>query len=170
MTAHALQGDRERCFEAGMEDYLSKPVNVDALAEALARCVPLARAPEVADAEVADAAVDRAVLAGFAEQLGEAGEEVLREVVAVYLEDTPALIDAMRAAASTGDLDVLDRSAHTLKSSSAVVGAMELSALCQRLEADARGGAVPDAPGRVEAVASAFDRARLELDGLQATA
>ena len=110
------------------------------------------------------------MLAGFAEQLGEGGEEVLQEIVAVFLDDAPSVIEEQRAAAAASDWPTLDRAAHTLKSSSATIGARDLSALCQRLEADARGGPVADAGARVEEIAAAFERVRVELGGLQASA
>src|SRR5439155_16296478 len=147
MTAHALQGDRERCFEAGMDDYLTKPLDLHALSEALERSAPLARSqdrepvgatvaasgagssrgdevapgdravPSRAGAEGSafGRAVDPTVLAGFAEQLGEGGEEVLQEIVAVFLDDAPSVIEEQRAAAAASDWPTLDRAAHTLK-------------------------------------------------------
>lgn len=81
----------------------------------------------------------------------------LAELVDTYLDDGATQVAALRAALTSGDSAELVRPAHTLKSSSASIGALGLAELCRTLEADARQGPVPDAAARVTAIAAAFD-------------
>jgi HPt (histidine-containing phosphotransfer) domain-containing protein len=89
--------------------------------------------------------------------------QFLDELVETYLSDADEQLDAMRSAAAIDDAAALLRPAHTLKSSSANVGALGLADQCRSLEADARAGAVPDMASRVAACASAFEAVRTEL-------
>ncbi|MBK7977644.1 MAG: hypothetical protein IPK07_31800 [Deltaproteobacteria bacterium] len=132
MTANAMSGDRERCVDAGMHDYLPKPVRIDELAAALGRCIarqggvdgrPLARAPLAAPiAAPVSADVEQAGTAGsFGAGLdsatltrlrAELGDELARSVLESYVEDTPPLVDALRAGLGSSDLDAVRRAAH----------------------------------------------------------
>lgn len=82
--------------------------------------------------------------------------EFVDELVDTYLGDAVVQLDAMRAAATAGDADALVRPAHSLKSSSANVGAMSLAEACRSLEADGRSGSVPDAAERVAGCETTF--------------
>lgn len=85
------------------------------------------------------------------------------ELVDTYLDDGAAQVAALREAARGGDVAAIVRPAHTLKSSSASVGALTVAELCRVLEADARAGVVADAAARADAVVEAFGVARDEL-------
>ena len=89
--------------------------------------------------------------------------EFLDELVDTYLEDSETQLAALRQAVADDDPAAILRPAHTLKSSSANVGAMTVSDLCRDLEADARTGVVPDMAARVEACAGALADARTAL-------
>jgi HPt (histidine-containing phosphotransfer) domain-containing protein len=93
--------------------------------------------------------------------------EFLAELVDTYLQDGAAQVEALRVAATSGDIEGVVRPAHTLKSSSASVGAMPLAELCRTLEADARSGHVPDLAARVAAVADAFTAASAALQAVE---
>ena len=95
--------------------------------------------------------LDEAVLTELTETTG--GDiGFVRELVETYLAETPAQLDAMTAAVEADDADALVRPAHTLKSSSATVGAMRLSSVARELEMAGRTGALePAVPGRLEA-------------------
>jgi HPt (histidine-containing phosphotransfer) domain-containing protein len=163
MTANAMMGDRERCFEAGMDDYVSKPIEVEMLVAALRRCSPLPAGAGRATSEGRSPAVDPTTLRSFARELGGGSAEIIAEIVEAFLQDTPELVAQMRAAVAARDPALLDRAAHTLKSSSATVGAMVLSARCRAIEEQARGGAAGDIGAAVEGVAQEFERVRMEL-------
>jgi HPt (histidine-containing phosphotransfer) domain-containing protein len=89
--------------------------------------------------------------------------EFVDELIDTYLADASLQLEAMQAAASTGDASALVRPAHSLKSSSANVGAMALADICRALEAAARTGDVPDASERVSDCDRAFADARAAL-------
>ena len=89
--------------------------------------------------------------------------EFIDELIETYLEDAVIQIEAMRGAAAAADPEAMVRPAHSLKSSSANVGAMALAEACRRLEADGRTGRVPDASERVDACEEAFAAARVAL-------
>jgi CheY-like chemotaxis protein/HPt (histidine-containing phosphotransfer) domain-containing protein len=147
MTGNTMPGDRERLLAAGMDGYLAKPVRRDILAEAVNKW--LVRDPEPTappeKSPVTDAAdpsppappdIDQVVLG----ELREIMEEAFPDLVHTYLRDTPALIIAMRDGIRDGDANGLRLAAHTIKSSSANMGAAQVAALAKELESIGRAG------------------------------
>jgi CheY-like chemotaxis protein len=109
MTAHVVKGDRERCLEAGMDEYVSKPIDSDKLFEAIEK---LTRLPGIAKSPAADSvAVDNTLLL----KAFDGDWNFLKEVVEVFLDDYPRLLDNLRRSFNEGDCDTFMRSAHSLK-------------------------------------------------------
>ncbi len=148
MTANAMHGDREKCLSAGMDDYISKPVRREALMTALSKCglpaTEIIVKQEKADVEELEIAIDKAVLQELKEIAGDAPEMVV-EIIDSYLEDAPRLLGEMSQAIEQEQAKLLRMSAHSMKSSSASVGAIKLSELCKELEYIGRGGATEGA-------------------------
>jgi CheY-like chemotaxis protein len=137
LTAHAMKGDRERYIEAGMDDYVSKPLNAKELFAALERRVPVTLhvPPEVpsrpsSSPSLGEEVWDRAAL--WERVAGD--EESLREVIALFLEDYPKLLAAIQAAIAIGDAKALFVAAHTLKGSAGNFAAKKVVDVALRLE------------------------------------
>jgi HPt (histidine-containing phosphotransfer) domain-containing protein len=128
MTAHALQGDREKCLAAGMDDYLTKPLKRSVLAEILGRWLP--SVVQTSAVEELPPAIDMTALANLAELMTEGVSEVLR----VYLSDTPNQLDAMDQAIAAADEETLRRAAHSVKSSSQSLGIIVMGRLAENVE------------------------------------
>jgi len=168
MTAHSLSGDRERYLGMGMDDYISKPVRVEELTAALERCQPHAHDGRTVGSSLAPDAVSRPTTAAidpvdlerFREMMGEAGTEL----IALFLEETLDLLAELREAVAKGDAESLQRVAHTLKGSSATLGAMRLSDLCKELEIMGRRGALEGAAEKVAQVETEYERVRVTLE------
>ncbi|HET6361756.1 MAG TPA: response regulator [Gemmatimonadota bacterium] len=160
MTAEAMEGDRQKCLAAGMEDYLVKPVTLDALRGALGKSHPVDRGIEESR-PVDRGALDDAVLAQLREDLG--GTAPVDQIVAVFLEKTPGILAELRDAVTRGDLEAVRRSAHTIKGTSATLGARALAETCGRLEEHARAGVVPDATASLSEIEEAYRTAEAAL-------
>jgi two-component system sensor histidine kinase/response regulator len=174
MTANALVGDREKCLAAGMDDYIAKPIKLDALAALLARWLktssrtsPAAAAGGAGAVATTGTMLDPVIFAQLSELMG--GD--LEDIIDTYLRDTSMQIAAMDRALAQRDLVALRRCAHSLKSSSAAVGAVAVQSTSLALEAQARiSEGFERAEGMVAAVRSEFELVRpLLLQKMAAT-
>jgi len=157
MTAYAYQTDLDRCLEAGMNGYITKPIRLEALVEVLRKVqgqVPHVVAPVEVKPSL-DVVLDRARMQDLVTNL----EDGLRDVIESYFEDTPLQIQKMQQAYESGDWETLQRVAHSLKSSSGIFGANKMVELCQALEKAAvkKSTSVPE---MIQAIAAAFEQAR----------
>ena len=142
LTAHAMEGERERCLAAGMDDFLAKPYRADELTALVDRWAGLG--PPVPCENAAGGAGDEGRLAARLASLrrfGErTGEDILGQVIADFLGRSQADLDAMAAALARADGAALADAAHSLAGSSGILGAGELARRCAGLEALARQG------------------------------
>ena len=134
MTANTMQGDRERCLEAGMEDYIGKPVRRNELIEALERSEGIKKTILRVDEPQTSAVIENSVLVELATSLGEGSGEVVCELIDVFLETSPAIIAAIEQDLSSCNFQGVRTSAHSLKSSAASLGALLLSDQAKELE------------------------------------
>ncbi len=136
MTASAMEGDRERCLAAGMDDYLAKPLRSEALAAVLARWLGAAPGEEAEVTAPAPRAaeLDSEILSHLVGMDESADFGLLEEVVDLLSRDTPPRLAQMRQAVATGDAPALRQAAHALKGSAATVGATAMAAMSARLE------------------------------------
>ena len=117
MTANSLQGDREKCMAAGMDDYVSKPVKTEDLQAALGRFSGIRDIERETEETGSPGAVDMSAMAGLRELEGESGESILGKLIDVFLENTPKVLDQARAALARRSGPLLERAAHSLKGS-----------------------------------------------------
>ncbi|MDD5297221.1 MAG: response regulator [Rhodocyclaceae bacterium] len=144
MTAHALTGDREVCLEAGMDEYVAKPIQVQALAAALENVTgvsqetlptkPLPKEPGEIPRRAGQSVYDKALML---DNIG--GDEALaRQLAQVFLESYGARLDDLRTAVRESDADKIFRNAHAIKGSVGVFAAEPALQAAQDLERSAR--------------------------------
>lgn len=146
MTANATHSDRQKCLESGMNDYISKPVRESQLIQALKNCplgekiTPILPENPNISSEIKLETIDENAFSKLLEMIGEDSYELLIDIINSYLEDGETLIQELEEGIKNRDLQQIYHSSHTLKSSSATLGALKLSKLCANLEAKGRNG------------------------------
>ena len=179
MTANALSGDRKRFLDAGMDDYIPKPVQIEELVEALWRSSPggipadallnglgqessrkelLMGFEEPADEPLDEACQKSVDLAVLRSMVGANQSDLIRELVAIYLDDAHANLIALEAATESHNVKALTASCHEFKGASANVGATELARRCRVLEYNAKDARLNDVPGLLMAIQDEFSR------------
>jgi signal transduction histidine kinase/CheY-like chemotaxis protein len=151
MTAHAMNGDRERCLSAGMDGYMSKPIDPAMLYATLEHEPAAIGPPGASDRTPAATSVDRALLM---ERLG-GDQQLLTDVVRLFLEDCPLRLAAIKSAVDARDAERLRTTAHAFKGAAGNLAATALFEATQTLE---RMGV----EGRLEAVEAAWRRLSME--------
>ena len=176
MTAHAMKGDRERCMEAGMDDYVSKPVRTQELVAVIERQLG-AKADRAVQAAVVEDEVGEEQAKGpiqtspekpsFDESaLGdrfEGDEETINAVVSTFLDDAPNQIRFLKEALETKDAEAVKQRAHSLKGASGNVGAPVLQALSLQAEDAGKAGDLDRAAAAIGEMDGAFEALKTAL-------
>jgi signal transduction histidine kinase/CheY-like chemotaxis protein/HPt (histidine-containing phosphotransfer) domain-containing protein len=174
MTANAMQGDRELCLQAGMNDYISKPVQVAELRAALERSGKEIRdwRLETSPSPVSNLhppAIDPSILENLRAGRPPGEPDLVSELIALYLEETPAQLRQIQDAVRARDAAGLRHAAHTLKGGSASLGALEMARLSAELEKIGRGGMVDGAAALLLQLEGEYARVCEALEALRAT-
>jgi two-component system, sensor histidine kinase and response regulator len=167
MTANAMQGERERCLAAGMDDYLTKPLRQRTLKDTLSRWVPGRPAtssdpdPGPANGARIGAGSDAQVLEdAIVIELEALDGDVLADLVALYFDDAAQRAADLADAVTRADADAVARMAHTLRGSSATLGAAHVARIASELERTAKAGDLAPCPALLEALHGALETTR----------
>jgi len=161
MTANAMTGDRERCIEAGMDDYIAKPVRMESLGAALERGAkgrdcPLEPEIRVVPIQAFDPEM---ILQMLPDDAGGAGELARQLSSSFFVDDVPDRLARLAAALAEGDAKSAGCESHTLKGASGTLGMPEVFALCTKIETAAKSGDLKAAAQHAVGLAATIERA-----------
>ena len=175
MTANAMAGDREKCLQAGMDDYIAKPVDAQALAGILEKWLPKNEnedqgsrteqkdeRPGVPAAEIQENTLVVFDKAAMLERLMD-DTELAQIVINGFLEDIPRQIQALKNFLEAGSVPDVERQAHTIKGAAANVGGEALRAVAFEIEKDGQAGQLEAAAARMTELEDQFGRLRAAM-------
>ncbi|MCS6791590.1 MAG: PAS domain S-box protein [Oscillatoriaceae bacterium SKYG93] len=178
MTANAMLEARNICLQAGMDDYISKPIRIAELIQTLEKCKPRplhnkkgseqthSTSDLLPTSNTRQSAIDTKVLQDLQKMLGEDEPQAFAEVIESYLADMPKLMQAIQTAIDDADAEALCLSAHSLKSTSATIGAMTFSKLLKRVEQIGKSGNTAEAASIISELWAEYEKVQQDLQSI----
>lgn len=179
LTANALIGDKDKCLSIGMDDYLSKPFKQEQIISILNNWLPehsletlpakkrlkthYTPAKTDPDSDHKDSPVDMKALDNIRALQPDEGPDLLAQVIELYLNDLPGQLQNLQQAAATFDASSVQKISHSLKSSSANLGAVKLVELFKDLEQQAKDHALKNTPRQLAAIEKEFQQIQAVL-------
>ena len=169
LTANAMQGVRERCLAAGMDDYLSKPIEKIEFAETIRRWLDK-DVDEITTNLSSNTGnnISHSAESNVSQRLKELSEicdaETLVEIIELFLEKTSEKLDILKKVTDSADIVKLKSEAHSLKSSSANVGAKSMAELCQHIETSTATEITPNLVEKVNQLSADFYRLKPQFE------
>lgn len=172
LTANAMQGDREKCFAAGMDDYLTKPFKEENLHNILNKWLTKAASNNART----DGAIGERHMRGITDYLHKQvitnlqqflNEDKMHALLSRYIADSAGILQQLHSALTSANQEEARRLVHSLKSTSANVGAMPLSELAKTLEDLARGGQLSEISARMDSLNDCFTQTQMAIDALE---
>jgi CheY-like chemotaxis protein len=178
MTANAMQGDRERCLAAGMDDYVPKPIRSEQLYGALGVWTgwenpvdegrgggqPFEEPGPGPGPGGDDDGIEESILDDILQLSEETGPTLVRELIEIFFDQAPARLEELRRGVLEGDASRVTRAAHSMKGGGANIGLSRLAARCTELERLARAGALSGADAIVGEIEQELGRVRAALE------
>ncbi len=149
MTANAMQGEREKCIEAGMDDYIAKPVKVENLSQVINHWISnsISEQPAISPDKHDDLpqvdeveSLDLTVLETFREFQEADSEDIVTELSNLFINDAGNRLQSLKQAIEEENTEVIKEQAHAIKGSSGSIGAQHLANLCKEVEKNIRNG------------------------------
>ncbi|MEP6901725.1 MAG: PAS domain S-box protein [Actinomycetota bacterium] len=142
MTAHALEGEREKCLAAGMDDYISKPVKIDTLKQTLERWIFTTnnRAESISEnskslfQKDARQVIDLSILSSLRDLQQPDEPDLVTKLIDLFIKDGRVRLQSLQNALIDGDSSIIKKEAHSVQGSAANIGAQYMARLCEELE------------------------------------
>lgn len=161
MTAYAMEGDREKCLEAGMDDYLSKPILMENVQRMLDKWGSMKRTPDQSVPAAAQAAADEIIDNDAVKRLKDINEKVdpmfLDHILGMFFEQAPQITGEIIRAHQSNDATAMAQAAHKLKGTCLNLGAKKLGEFCKAIEAKGKNMEMKSAAGYIEELKPVLD-------------
>jgi two-component system, sensor histidine kinase and response regulator len=169
LTAAAMQEEREQCFAAGMDDFLAKPLKKEKLAETIAHWLNISgvssdsQALDPNSADEGELTVDMTVISDLKELSRETNSDMFGELVDIFLSTTPETITSILTSLDKGDIEQIQKSAHSLVGSCGNLGIIRMSNLARKIEQISKAGAIEGVDALLEELQAELNRVTLIL-------
>jgi HPt (histidine-containing phosphotransfer) domain-containing protein len=161
MTANTQEDDRAACLEAGMDDFISKPVQLDELQTAINRSLGINTETETDITES-----PQLTMTQIDQLRGSGQDENFIEIISMYIEQTGDQLYDLKRALNEENIESVSRIAHQIKGSSANLGASQLAKACSRLEDNVKAGNLTSSRPLVDEIQGIFERTKIQLQAL----
>ncbi|MGH2696758.1 MAG: response regulator [Actinomycetota bacterium] len=168
MTADAMEGDRQKCLDAGMDDYVSKPVSFESLDAVLQRWVPSADAgmgpsPSDGHVEEEERSLDPAIISSLRQLQARREKEWMPRLISMFLEDAASTLERLRQAVKLEEQETITEGAHALAGTAASFGASRMGRLSGHLKTLGSQGRFESARATMAEIEAEFDLVSEEL-------